>query len=117
MAKNRAEIVVGACRELGISQIEQPADGSQTSIVQGAFDGVLKELQAREIAAWGTDETPDECAYAMEILVAQKAVNRVGTDDKTRAYFNGLGQKPLMDLIAVAGRKWTGASQTSADKF
>ena len=117
MAKTKDEICRLAARELRISAAAQQADGPTFGIIQNKFDGILADLQAREIAAWGTDGTPNECAEALSVYLAQSCANAVPTGDEVLAYFTGLGRKPFLDLVAVTARKWRTGMQTTGDKF
>lgn len=116
MAKTRQQVCIIASRELGLAPVSQAADGGTFAVIQAKFDGVLADLQARQIVAWGTDETPDECADALAIYVAQKCAVSAGAGGEIRDALLSLGQKPFFDLVAVAGRKWSG-QPTKADRF
>lgn len=115
--KTRSDVVQRATRELGLAPSAQTAEPSRFLIVQDVFDDVLAELQANEIAAWGRDETPDECVGWMSVVIAQRAAHRVGADTETVRRLSDLGEMPYRKLIAVAGRRWRSQSFTSADRF
>lgn len=117
MARTKSDIVTGACRELGHVPVEQGVDSGYYAIVEGVFENVLSELQANEVVAWGEETTPNECANALEVYIAQKAANRAAADKDVRDYLIGLGRTPYMNLVAVAGKRWDGASSTNVDRF
>lgn len=117
MTKTKADIVTGACRELGIAPVEQDIDNGPYAVVEGVYESVFLELQAAEVIAWPITATPDECANALEVYIAQRAVNRAPTDEETRAYLIGLGRKPYIDFVAAAGRRWNSSASTNADRF
>lgn len=117
MAKTRQEICIIAAEELGVTPVSQAAPGGQFGVIERKFDVILADLQAREIVSWGTNETPDDCANALAVYLACKCVNALPSAPEVRQYFRDMGEKPYRDLIAVAGRRWTGASYTTSDRF
>lgn len=116
MAKTKDEICALAAFELGLTAAAQATDGPTFGVLQQKFDGVLADLQGREIAAWGANETPDEVSEALSVYLAQKCLNTVGVDREVREYLRSLGVKPYLDVVAAAGRKWSG-TPTRADRF
>lgn len=116
MVATKDEVCRIAARELGIVGAAQQADGPTFAIIQDKFDGVLADLRAREIAAWGENATPDEVKDALGVYIAQKCANSLATGPEVRQHLVGLGGKAYMDVLAVAGRKWSGNS-TKADRF
>lgn len=115
MAKSRQQIVDAALEELGVTPIGQGSSSPEFERVQRVFDAVLAELQAQEVAAWGTDTTPDELYDAMAVYVAQRASGRVGTQEK-QDEMRALGRGPYVNVVALAAKKWDG-SPTGSDKF
>ena len=59
-----AYFVTSALKELGVTPSQQGAGAGDFALVAEVFDGVLSELQAKELAAWGSDGTPDEAENA-----------------------------------------------------
>lgn len=114
MAKTKDQVCRLAGRELGLQPTAQAVDGGSFVDIQDTFDNLLADLQGREIIAWGEDETPDECAYAFAVYLAQKCL--VLAAPAVKEELRAMGQKPFLDLVAAAGRKWSGAS-TKVDRF
>lgn len=117
MTKTKADIVTGACRELGLQPVEQGVESGPYAVVEDVFDNVFAELQAAELIAWASSATPDECANALELYIAQRAANRVGVEDAVRDYLISLGRQPYVMFVASAGKRWNSSASTNADRF
>lgn len=116
MAKTRQQVVTSALKELGVTPSQQGSGAGDFALVAEVFDGVLSELQAKELAAWGIDGTPNEAENAMALYVAQRAAHRVGTPEVI-AYLTSLRGRPFINLVAIIGKKWGGGPIANADRF
>ena len=117
MVKTKDDVCRLAARELGMVAVSQAAPGGTFAVIQEKFDNILAELQGKEIAAWGTNETPDECADSLAMLIAQRAAFSAASGPEIRDYLIALGNQPYFNFIASAARKWNGARPSGADKF
>lgn len=117
MVKTKDEVCRIAARDLGMVAVSQAAPGGVFAVIQEMFDGVLNELQGNEIAAWGEDETPDECANSLALMVAQRCAFAAAAGPEIRDYLIGLGNAPYMKFVASAAKRWNSARITSADRF
>lgn len=116
MAKTKDEVCRIAAKYLGLTPVSQQAEGGVFVTIQDEFDLVLADLQAREVVAWGATDTPDECAGALGMYLAQRCAFTTAPSEERMDYLLALGSRPFMDLIAVAGKKWAGVP-VSVDRF
>lgn len=116
MVKARDDICRLVATKLGINTAGQQADGATFSVLQTQFDGIFAELQGNELIAWGADQTPDEVADSLAVLIAQRSAVPAGAEARIVDYYDRMGQRPYLNFVAVAGRRWSGAP-TSVDRF
>lgn len=116
MVKSKDDVCRIAASKLGVTPVSQQAEGGVFAIIQSEFDNVLADLQGKEIVAWGATSTPDECANALGLYIAQQCAFTAAASPERMDYLLGLGSKPYIDFVAVAGKKWNGRP-TNAYQF